>query len=222
MRYKISLKCNRITLFIKFYTHKYTICIFTRQRSSNGVFHITAVEINMHTCNLHHSTFNAQTYKQHTHKKNGTHIHLYITTQTHLNLVPCLVWPNCRESTVIIRCNNLPQVVYNNLPQPWGKLLQFLVCLLLRNIFKMLTRMSKLLLILIRRGGHLVSWKKLWVLLFSFAWYASKRENCNNYSRPGPRFIKSFFSDKMVFERQNGFSATKIWLMGFSVKIRVS
>ena len=39
---------------------------------------------------------------------------------------------------------------------------------------------------------------------------------------PGPRFIKSFFSDKMVFERQNGFSATKIWLMGFSVKIRVS
>ena len=38
----------------------------------------------------------------------------------------------------------------------------------------------------------------------------------------GPRFIKSFFSDKMVFERQNGFSASKIWLMGFSVKIRVS
>ena len=44
-----------------------------------------------------------------------------------------------------------------------------------------------------------------------------------SYGRgPGPRFIKKFFSDKMVFERQNGFSVTKILLMGFSVKIPVS
>ena len=39
---------------------------------------------------------------------------------------------------------------------------------------------------------------------------------------PGARFIKNFFSVKMGFERQNGFSATKILLMGFSVKISVS
>ena len=35
-------------------------------------------------------------------------------------------------------------------------------------------------------------------------------------------FHKEVFSAKMVFERQNGFSATKILLMGFSVKIPIS
>ena len=48
----------------------------------------------------------------------------------------------------------------------------FWVCVL-HNIFKMLTRILKLSQIFfIRRGIHLILWKKFCVLLFSFAWYA--------------------------------------------------
>ena len=38
---------------------------------------------------------------------------------------------------------------------------------------------------------------------------------CTDSCGPGPRFIKNFFSVKMVFERQNGFSATKTPVNGF-------
>ena len=47
----------------------------------------------------------------------------------------------------------------NNLPRPWGKFLQFSLLCLLHNISRMLTWISKLSLILIRRGINLVLWK---------------------------------------------------------------
>ena len=80
---------------------------------------LTAVEINVHNFHLHLTR--AQTNKQNNTQTNNTMahaVHLYIPLQTHVNIVPCLAGPNCRESIAIqgvttypMWCNNLPQVV---------------------------------------------------------------------------------------------------------------
>ena len=74
------------------------------------------------------------------------------TPRPHVNLA-CITmsgWAKLSKKYCYIRCNNLPQ--------PWGRLLQCF-SLLIMSYLKMLTRDSKLSLILIRiRGIHLVTW----------------------------------------------------------------
>ena len=73
MGYKIGVKCNRITLFIKVYPETHHIYAYLHNKEVQMVSFITAVEINVH--HFHHSTFNAQTYKQHTNKQIQWHTH---------------------------------------------------------------------------------------------------------------------------------------------------
>ena len=73
MGYKIGLKCNRITLFIKFYSEIHHIYAFLHEKEVQMVSSMTAVEINAR--NYHYSTFNAQTSKQHTNKQTQWHTH---------------------------------------------------------------------------------------------------------------------------------------------------
>ena len=83
MGYKIGLKCNRITLFIKFYSDIHHIYAFLHDKEVESVSFITTVEINVHNFHLHlaRARTNKITHKQ-TNKHNGIYKHLHTPADT--------------------------------------------------------------------------------------------------------------------------------------------
>ena len=76
--YIIGLKCNQITLFIKFYLKIHHIYAVLHYKEVQMVYFITAVEINVHIIKFHHSTLNTkQVETTHKQKHNGAGIHIY-------------------------------------------------------------------------------------------------------------------------------------------------
>ena len=121
----IILAWNATELFFSsHFTRTYTMSMhFTRQRSFNGFFHKSG-EINVFRpyqifliLPLTHKRIN------NTQTNTMAHTHTHNPTDTFKPCIPCLVGPNCRESTVrYIGVTTYPRWC-NNLPRP--KLLQF-------------------------------------------------------------------------------------------------
>ena len=91
MGYKIGLKCNYSFRHVLFRNTPY-LCIFTRQRSSNGFF----PDSGWNQCAYCSCTFNACTNEQNKTQiniHNDTCIHLH-PLQTHVNIVPFLMIPS--------------------------------------------------------------------------------------------------------------------------------
>ena len=124
IQWVITLAWNATKLQFIYFLLRNTpyLCIVTRQRGSNCFF-ITAVKINVH--NFHLPLTRAQTNTM-----AHAYIHLHTHAYIHVNIVPCLPGPNCRESTVYIRCNNLPPGGITTCPGLGVSCYTFLVCLL--------------------------------------------------------------------------------------------